>query len=198
MLITVMLNRMRYSIFSANQLAAESAGADFTNKEANTHTNLTHKELEGHMEKRVFKWLMIAVVVGFNTSGWAQQLDEGKTEFLSSCASCHGTDGKGKGPVSAELKATPPDLTVLAKKNNGVFPVAAVFEIIDGRKSVSAHGTGEMPVWGFRYRAAVRMNVAPTVAPTSEVNRILSRNVEFIVRSRILAVVDYLNRIQEK
>jgi mono/diheme cytochrome c family protein len=151
------------------------------------------------VEKSAFKWLVIAtVIIGFSASGWAQGLDEGKTEFLSSCAPCHGTDGKGKGPVSAELKGTPPDLTVLAKKNNGVFPVAAVYEMIDGRKSVSAHGTGEMPIWGFRYRASVRMNVAPTVAPTSEVNRILSRNVEFIVRSRILALVDYLNRIQEK
>jgi hypothetical protein len=79
-----------------------------------------------------------------------------------------------------------------------VFPVAAVFETIDGRKSVSAHGTGEMPIWGFRYRASVRMSVAPTVAPTNEINRILNRNIEFIVRSRILALVDYLNRIQEK
>lgn len=157
--------------------------------------NPDRRRLKGNMEMSAFKWLIIATVIGgFSPFGWAQQLDEGKTEFLSSCASCHGTDGKGKGPVSAELKGTPPDLTVLAKKNNGVFPVAAVYEIIDGRKSVSAHGTGEMPVWGFRYRAAVRMNVAPT----SEVNRILSRNVEFIVRSRILAVVDYLNRIQEK
>jgi mono/diheme cytochrome c family protein len=147
-----------------------------------------------------FKWLIIAtVIIGFSASGWAQGLDEGKTEFLSSCAPCHGTDGKGKGPVSAELKGTPPDLTVLAKKNNGVFPVAAVYEMIDGRKSVSTHGTGEMPIWGFRYRASVRMSVAPTVSPTvAPTNRILSRNVEFIVRSRILALVDYLNRIQEK
>ena len=103
------------------------------------------------MEKGAFKWLIIAtVIIGFSASGWAQGgLDEGKMEFLSSCAPCHGTDGKGKGPVSAELKGTPPDLTVLAKKNNGVFPVAAVFETIDGRKSVSAHGTGEMHFGAF-------------------------------------------------
>ena len=125
------------------------------------------------MEKSAFKWLIIAtVIIGFSASGWAQERDEGKTEFLSSCAACHGPDGRGKGPVSAELKATPSDLTVLAKKNNGVFPVAAVYEMIDGRKSVSAHGTREMPVWGFRY--------------------------ESIFRSRTLALVDYLNRIQEK
>ena len=51
--------------------------------------------------------------------------------------------------MSVELKSTPSDLTVLAKKNNGVFPVGAVYEMIDGRKSVSAHSTREMPIWVF-------------------------------------------------
>ena len=78
------------------------------------------------MEKRAFKLLMIAtVIIGFNASGWAQEVDVGKMEFQSSCAACHGADGKGKGPMSVELKSTPSDLTVLAKKNNGVFPVGA-------------------------------------------------------------------------
>lgn len=146
------------------------------------------------MEKRVFKWLMIAVVVGFNTSGWAQQLDEGKTEFLSSCASCHGTDGKGKGPVSAELKATPPDLTVLAKKNNGVFPVNTVYQIIDGRDSIPSHGTRDMPIWGWRFVPSEHFSLKGAddyiyLPPASP---------EPVVHSRIMAVIDYLNRIQEK
>jgi len=146
-----------------------------------------------------FKWLISgAVIVVFSVSGRAQGVDEGKIEFLSSCAPCHGTDGKGKGPTSAALKTPPPDLTALAKENNGVFPAAKVSETIDGRKSVSAHGSGEMPIWGFRYMASARMNVAPTVAPTTEISRTLSRNIEFVIRSRILALVDYLNRIQEK
>ena len=69
----------------------------------------------------------------------------------TACATCHGRDGKGNGPVSAALRVPPPDLTVLAKKNNGVFPFSSVYEIIDGRKAVIAHGTRDMPIWGDRY-----------------------------------------------
>ena len=47
----------------------------------------------------------------------AEVLDPGKAEYHSSCASCHGIDGKGNGPVSADLKVPPSDLTVLARKN---------------------------------------------------------------------------------
>ena len=48
----------------------------------------------------------------------------------------HGIDGQGNGPLSSQLKVPPTDLTVLTKKNNGVFPFEAVYEIIDGAKSI--------------------------------------------------------------
>ena len=159
------------------------------------------------MLKAAFKWLIFAnVVIGFNTLGWAQEtdpfsarwaqnIDAGEMEYLSSCAACHGTDGKGRGALSVELKAKPADLTVLAKKNNGAFPVGAVSEVIDGRKSVSAHGPREMPVWGFRYMPSPNEALGPT-ATDKYLN--LSYNLELEVRSRILTIIDYLNRIQEK
>ena len=57
------------------------------------------------MPKVAFKWLVIAAVItGFNASGWAQDVDAGKTAYLSSCGPCHGVDGKGDGFVSAVLK----------------------------------------------------------------------------------------------
>ena len=135
----------------------------------------------------------ITVVSGGQTV--AEELDPGKAEYHSSCAPCHGGDGKGNGPVSAELKVTPPDLTALAKKNNGVFPFNSVYEIVDGRKTVVAHGTRDMPIWGNRY--VPQPNKA--VIPRSSEN-VLSQfyDPELIVRMRILAVIDYLNRIQEK
>ena len=37
---------------------------------------------------------------------------------------------------------------------------AAVYEMIDGRKSVSAHGPSEMPVWGFRYSPSVMTSIS--------------------------------------
>ena len=101
------------------------------------------------MIKCPVKWLILASLsAGLAAAAQAEDLDIGKSEFKSSCASCHGTDAKGKGPVSDQLKMPPPDLTMLAKNNNGVFPTNAVYESINGLKNISAHGTREMPIWG--------------------------------------------------
>src|ERR1700751_81870 len=92
------------------------------------------------------KWLMTAsLTTVFAAAVQAEDFDAGKAEFQSSCASCHGTDGKGKGPVSEQLKVSPADLTILARKNNGVFPTNAVYETIYGSKTIPAHGPREMP-----------------------------------------------------
>ena len=72
----------------------------------------------------------------------------GPEMYKTWCASCHGADGKGAGPVASALKKAPPDLTQLAKKNAGKFPLEHVREYIDGRNKVDAHGTREMPIWG--------------------------------------------------
>ena len=72
----------------------------------------------------------------------------GETDYIVGCAACHGRSGKGNGPVASELKTAPPDLTLLAKKNDGAFPARIVEQTIDGRKSLRAHGSSEMPVWG--------------------------------------------------
>ena len=125
------------------------------------------------MTKAAIQCLIVAnAMVGLNAAGWAQGIDAGKTAYLSSCAPCHGVDAKGNGVFSAELKLNepPPALTGLAKRNDGVFPARAVYEIIDGTALLAAHGTREMPIWGF----------------------------DVMVRSRIAAIVDYLSRIQEK
>jgi mono/diheme cytochrome c family protein len=73
---------------------------------------------------------------------------EGPDLFRAYCASCHGVDGKGHGPVAPALKATVPDLTVISKNNGGVFPVARVRRIILGEGMIVSHGSREMPVWG--------------------------------------------------
>jgi mono/diheme cytochrome c family protein len=123
------------------------------------------------MTKAVFRWLIIASgIIAFSGQAWAQSPDTGKTAYRSSCAPCHGADGKGDGFVNAVLKTPAPDLTMLAKRNDGEFPIAAVNEIIDGRTLIAAHGTREMPIWGF----------------------------DVMVRNRIVEIVDYLNRIQAK
>lgn len=73
--------------------------------------------------------------------------------FKMYCASCHGRDGKGHGPVAPALKVSPPDLTVLSRRQNGVFPAQEVETVIMGPGTVSAHGSDEMPIWGLIFRA---------------------------------------------
>ena len=75
----------------------------------------------------------------------------GETLFGKFCASCHGKDARGKGPVAAYLKVTPPDLTLIAKYNGGRFEAERIEKIIDGRIVVGAHGSRAMPVWGEEF-----------------------------------------------
>jgi mono/diheme cytochrome c family protein len=73
---------------------------------------------------------------------------EGPDLFRAYCASCHGKDGKGNGPVAPTLKAMVPDLTIIAVSNGGSFPAARMRRIIVGEGMISSHGSRGMPVWG--------------------------------------------------
>ncbi len=73
----------------------------------------------------------------------------GKELFEAYCASCHGRDLKGQGPVAASLKNPVPDLTTLTKRGKGKFPAADLEKMILGEAEFRlVHGTREMPVWG--------------------------------------------------
>ena len=72
----------------------------------------------------------------------------GLTLFDRYCATCHGARATGDGPLAAMLRKPPADLTLLARRNGGVFSAEMVSRIIDGRKPLSGHGGGDMPVWG--------------------------------------------------
>jgi mono/diheme cytochrome c family protein len=108
--------------------------------------------------------------------------DFGKIEYQASCASCHGVTAKGNGAVSNYLIKAPSDLTIMAKRNGGVFPYQYALEVIDGRKSVEigVHGSREMPVWGYIYRSE---DTQPA---------------DLHARNRIGSLLDYLVRIQVK
>ncbi len=100
---------------------------------------------------------------------------QGDYEFRTSCATCHGLDAKGNGPMAGAMKIMPTDLTQLTKKNGGVFPYERVFSIIEGRVTADAHGR-DMPVWGERYNLKVKAAV---------------------VRARIFELVAYVKSVQE-
>ncbi|HET9977735.1 MAG TPA: cytochrome c [Burkholderiaceae bacterium] len=114
-----------------------------------------------------------------------QKTDLGKREFENNCAACHGSGGKGNGPFGELLKRSPSDLTTMAQRNSGVFPVARAYEVIEG--GGTAHGSRDMPIWGQDYsiKAAEYFMDVPY-------------DREAYVRGRILALIEYLNRLQAK
>jgi mono/diheme cytochrome c family protein len=137
--------------------------------------------------------LILVVIVAAAAMGAPQGavadsgIDPGRREYDAGCALCHGADGRGDGSFGELLQLTIPDLTTLARRNGGVFPTDRVYAVIDGREEVKAHGAREMPIWG-KYFSAVS---------TPEYDDY--RNVpEAFVRSRILALIDFLNRRQVK
>lgn len=79
--------------------------------------------------------------------GMAQDLDEGAELYERHCATCHGLDAKGDGPMAGVLLIQPVDLTLLAAGDEGKFPVLRVVSRIDGRDPLVSHGS-PMPVYG--------------------------------------------------
>ena len=77
-------------------------------------------------------------------------------------------------------------VTTLSKRNGGVFPFVRVYETIDGRNEVQAHGTTrDMPIWGREF-----------TAQSQELNPYY--NPEAFARAKILALTEYVYRLQEK
>jgi mono/diheme cytochrome c family protein len=73
---------------------------------------------------------------------------DGHKNFVRYCASCHGTDGLGDGPVAKSLATPPANLRKLGDKYGMPLPAHRIAELIDGRDTARAHGSHEMPVWG--------------------------------------------------
>lgn len=127
-------------------------------------------------------------LVGTSMSAVAAE-DIGKREYLNNCAVCHGTTGKGDGPMAGIVSTRIPDLTVLQKSSNGVFPFDRVFQTIDGRVEIKAHGTRDMPVWGNEYNAK---------AAQYFMDYAKNYDAEGFIRGRILALVSFIFGMQEK
>ncbi len=99
----------------------------------------------------------------------------GELQYTIYCASCHGEDGKGDGPVAEALVVRPTNLTLLKSINEGVFPAERLVAYIDGREDVQAHGTRQMPVWGNIWDERDGQKV-----PEEDVERRINELVEYI------------------
>ena len=131
--------------------------------------------------------LLLATWLPFATHAAAPEKTLGAREYENKCARCHGTAGKGDGWFTEFMKKPPPSLTRLSRDNAGVFPFDRVYQVIDGRKAVPAHGSREMPVWGDVYRSGtIRYHH----------HGIMSFD-EGEVRATILALVEHIARLQE-
>ena len=130
--------------------------------------------------------ITLAGTMGF---AQAQTIDIGKREFNASCAVCHGTSGKGDGPMAGHLSGRLPDLTTLAKRNNGVFPFARVYDTISGQREMKGHGTREMPIWGPRFSEKATQHYQDFYGPYDSAA---------FARGRILSVTEYVYRLQAK
>ena len=96
--------------------------------------------------------------------------------FRTHCASCHGENATGAGPISARLRNAVPDLTTFSARNGGMFPAERVRQMVEGR-GPAAHGDRSMPVWGDVFRR---------------------QNADADAAMRIDAIVTFLRSIQQR
>ena len=127
----------------------------------------------------------IAVIAAFAGSiAEAQVYEEysGTETVHRFCASCHGAEGVGDGPVAAGLPIAVPDLTLMRERRGDQFRAQALRRIIDGRDAVIYHGTRYMPVWGYEFWVEEGADAAA------------ERRVETIVTN----LIDYIESIQRQ
>ena len=108
--------------------------------------------------------------------------DPGKTLYRRYCASCHGVSAKGDGPLAGVLKTPPTDLTRIARDAGGTFPFWETMRVIDGTRTVRAHGDSDMPVWGQIFRDESEWGLA--------------RRAE--VQGKLTFLTDYIRSIQQE
>ena len=135
----------------------------------------------------VIGWLTLAVAASPHRQAGevrntpVQTTYSGKELFRVYCTACHGASGRGDGPLAANMKRPPPDLTRFAIRNGGgIFSTTLITRIIDGRTKVPGHGGPDMPVWGDAFKAS------------------RSGFSEESVKERIDRLAEYIHEIQQR
>jgi mono/diheme cytochrome c family protein len=113
--------------------------------------------MRSHVPSRMIMIVITVILALFAASvASADELSHytGADLYQRFCASCHGPDGRGDGPVAPALKVLVPDLTRLTRRSDAEFPLERVRRIIDGRDIFAAHGSRQMPIWGYEFATA--------------------------------------------
>src|SRR5215217_6994006 len=92
----------------------------------------------------------------------------------------------GDAPTTKSITTKPADLTKLSEGNKGTFPISRVYDLIDGGRSVLAHGPRDMPVWGQRFKEQL-------LAQLPRDSKLGPEEIEALIRSRILSLVEYIS-----
>lgn len=108
-----------------------------------------------------------------------QDYNAGAYLYRTFCASCHGEEGRGNGPVAGLMLTRPSDLTTIGTRGGGQFNRPEVHMAIDGRRRVPGHGSADMPIWG-------------------DVLKVTEGHDDAIVKKRIDAIVVHLESLQRK
>lgn len=126
---------------------------------------------------------LIALAISACTANLApSQTASGANLFAKHCTSCHGTSARGDGPLASGFDIAPANLTVIAQRNNGLFPTAEVMAQINGY--TGRHQTGGMP----EFEEVIQSPLVDWTSPTGEV----------IPTPRLLlALATYLESIQQ-
>ncbi|MHA6262735.1 c-type cytochrome [Arenibacterium sp. CAU 1754] len=107
---------------------------------------------------------LICAATAASAQDEAQSVKDGAEVFRLHCATCHGIEATGQGPMAGVMVIKPADLTTLTERNDGVFPTENVVMRIDGRDPLQSHGS-PMPVYGFFFEGKDASLKAPNGQP---------------------------------
>ncbi len=109
------------------------------------------------------------------------EVPTGAEDFAMLCAPCHGSKGDGQGDFGDSLGKKPANLTTLAVRNGGKFPMARVMS----------------KIWGY---AKEDGRVMPQFAPLLETGMVLFDSGDGIATPtplRLVQLAEYLKTLQE-
>ncbi|MGV8984874.1 MAG: c-type cytochrome [Cypionkella sp.] len=131
------------------------------------------------------RFLLVAILLAGCVPGETpSQPTSGAQDFTELCAPCHGASGKGNGELAPGLAHKPADLTGLAKRNGGTFPMARVMS----------------KIWGYSHGGAPGA-LMPKFAPLMDGPTVLvdtGDGIQTPTPQRLVEIANYLTTIQGK